>query len=143
MTITGLEDNRAYYFSVTAYDAHGSESGYASEVCINCASSSTKVSDGGDDGISDQDAFPNDLGEWLDTDGDEIGNNADTDDDNDGMPDVWEEQHGLNPLFDDSLDDVDRDGFSNLLEYQRQTDPNEPSSHPPRAMPWLPLLLAG
>ncbi len=34
------------------------------------------------------DAFPNDATEYLDTDGDGIGNNADTDDDNDGVPDV-------------------------------------------------------
>ena len=34
------------------------------------------------------DAFPNDPTEWLDTDGDGIGNNADPDDDNDGIPDI-------------------------------------------------------
>ncbi len=40
------------------------------------------------DGITDdQDAFPNDASEWLDTDGDQIGNNADDDDDNDGIAD--------------------------------------------------------
>lgn len=40
------------------------------------------------DGISDkEDAFPLDTSEWLDTDGDKIGNNIDTDDDNDGTPD--------------------------------------------------------
>jgi len=41
------------------------------------------------DGYADsQDAFPLDINEWLDTDGDTIGNNADWDDDNDGVPDV-------------------------------------------------------
>ncbi len=34
------------------------------------------------------DAFPNDPTEHTDTDGDGIGNNADTDDDNDGIPDI-------------------------------------------------------
>ena len=34
------------------------------------------------------DAFPTDPTEWIDTDGDGIGNNADPDDDNDGIPDV-------------------------------------------------------
>ena len=33
------------------------------------------------------DAFPFDAAESLDTDGDGIGNNADTDDDNDGVAD--------------------------------------------------------
>ncbi|HQQ63603.1 MAG TPA: thrombospondin type 3 repeat-containing protein, partial [Pseudomonadales bacterium] len=41
------------------------------------------------DGIADiADAFPLDASEWVDTDHDGIGNNADTDDDNDGAPDV-------------------------------------------------------
>jgi len=47
--------------------------------------------------------------------------NADTD--NDGMPDVWENNHGLNPLIDDAAADPDNDGLSNLDEYKRQTDP--------------------
>ncbi len=34
------------------------------------------------------DDFPKDPNEWLDTDGDEVGNNSDNDDDNDGVPDV-------------------------------------------------------
>lgn len=36
------------------------------------------------------DAFPLDASEWLDTDGDGIGDNADTDDDGDGKPDSVE-----------------------------------------------------
>jgi hypothetical protein len=41
------------------------------------------------DGVLDSvDAFPLDPTEWLDTDGDGIGNNADWDDDGDGVPDV-------------------------------------------------------
>ncbi len=41
------------------------------------------------DGVPDsEDAFPGDPNEWLDTDGDGIGDNADDDDDGDGVPDV-------------------------------------------------------
>ncbi|MEA3362656.1 MAG: putative Ig domain-containing protein [Thermodesulfobacteriota bacterium] len=41
------------------------------------------------DGVLDHlDAFPDDINEWIDTDGDQIGNNADLDDDNDGIADV-------------------------------------------------------
>lgn len=41
------------------------------------------------DGVLDHlDAFPNDANEWLDTDGDLIGNNVDEDDDNDGVADI-------------------------------------------------------
>ncbi len=40
------------------------------------------------DGVPDEDdAFPDDPTEWVDTDGDGIGDNADPDDDNDGVPD--------------------------------------------------------
>ena len=68
-------------------------------------------------------------------------NDADSDDD--GMPDGWEVQYGLNPLIDDSAGDLDGDRFTNLEEYLKGTIPNDSGSHPPRAMPWLPLLLEG
>ena len=35
-----------------------------------------------------EDAFPLNPDEWLDTDADKLGNNKDTDDDNDGIPDT-------------------------------------------------------
>jgi len=77
------------------------------------------------DGVpDDKDPFPNDPTEWRDTDGDGIGNNADPDDDNDGMPDEWEELYGLNPLVNDALDDLDGDTVSNLDEYEEGTDPD-------------------
>jgi hypothetical protein len=67
-------------------------------------------------------------------------NNPDTD--GDDMFDGWEVTYGLDPLDDnDASVDLDGDGFTNLQEYQRGTDPGDPDSHPPRAMPWLPLLL--
>ena len=58
------------------------------------------------DGIPDeQDNFPGDF-------------------DNDGMPDSWEKQFGLR--FDsatDAREDFDGDGFSNLEEFNQETDP--------------------
>lgn len=43
------------------------------------------------DGVpNDEDAFPHDPSEWIDSDGDGIGDNADTDDDNDGILDVFD-----------------------------------------------------
>ena len=74
-------------------------------------------------------------------DGDFAGDACDLDDDNDGMPDDWENQHALNPFVGDASDDPDNDGFSNIQEYRANTDPHNPYSHPPRCMPWIPLLL--
>jgi len=48
------------------------------------------------------------------------------DSDNDGMPDAWEEQFGLDPrtTADPTLDS-DRDGYANIEEYLNGTDPNQ------------------
>jgi len=57
-------------------------------------------------------------------------NGHDEDDtDKDGMPDEWEDEHGLNP--DDPKDrtkDPDGDGLQNYEEYVRGTDPNNPDT---------------
>ena len=50
------------------------------------------------------------------------------DSDGDGMPDVWEIAHGLNPNFDDSALDPDGDGLINLEEFILGTDPNNPDT---------------
>jgi hypothetical protein len=97
------------------------------------------------DGVPDnQDAFPSDPNEWVDTDSDGTGNNADTDDDGDGMPDNWEVQYGLNPLVNDALGDKDGDGYTNLQEYKAGTDPTDPQSKPrsKAVLSWLQLLLS-
>lgn len=51
----------------------------------------TTNQDSDGDGIANsQDSFPDDPNEWQDTDGDGIGDNADEDDDNDGISDTYE-----------------------------------------------------
>ena len=83
------------------------------------------INDVDGDGVPDsQDAFPGDPNEWIDTDADGVGNNADMDDDNDGMQDTWEIANGLDPLDDGSVNinngpsgDIDGDGLTNLQEY--------------------------
>lgn len=52
----------------------------------------------GDGWADSEDAFPDDPGEWLDTDGDGTGNNADPDDDGDGYADAEEVAAGSDPL---------------------------------------------
>lgn len=85
----------------------------------------------GDGFIDCVDAFPDDPNEWEDTDGDGSGNNGDPDDENDGMPDDWENLYGLDPLEDDASEDFDGDGAVNIDEYRRGTDPTDPQDFPP------------
>jgi len=58
-----------------------------------------------------------------------LNSNADTD--GDGIPNGYEQSHGLDPLNPaDASADNDGDGFSNLQEYLAGTDPNDPNSTP-------------
>ena len=53
--------------------------------------------------------------------------NQDTD--SDGMPNGWEQAHGLDPLNPDDADaDADHDGMSNLQEYLAGTNPTNAAS---------------
>ena len=62
------------------------------------------------DGVDDaNDAFPNDPNESVDTDGDGVGNNADTDDDGDGVADTDD----AFPLDSSESTDTDGDGLGN------------------------------
>lgn len=48
--------------------------------------------------------------------------------DNDGMPAWWEELYGFDPFVNDSADDSDGDGFTNLEEYIAGTNPRQANS---------------
>ncbi|MCG7533021.1 PKD domain-containing protein [Psychrobium sp. MM17-31] len=70
----------------------------------------TLVKDSDNDGTIDlEDAFPHDETEWLDSDGDNIGNNADTDDDNDNV----EDSSDAFPYNAKEQYDSDKDGIGN------------------------------
>jgi len=80
------------------------------------------------------DLFPLDRDEWADSDGDGVGDEGDpepynskykADDDEDHIPNSWENFYGLDPFNSiDGDDDLDGDGLSNLEEYKAGTLPN-------------------
>ena len=47
------------------------------------------------------------------------------DTDEDGMPDDYEEENGLNPEVNDADEDKDGDGLTNLEEFEQRSDPNK------------------
>ncbi|MFO7716642.1 choice-of-anchor U domain-containing protein [Desulfosarcina sp.] len=51
-----------------------------------------------------------------------------SDSDNDGMPDNWEIDFGLNPAMDDADGDLDGDGISNRDEYRAGLKPDHPGA---------------
>lgn len=81
-------------------------------------------SDSDGDGVNDEDdAFPNDPNEHVDTDRDGIGNNADTDDDNDGYTDADEVAAGTDPLDENSVpSDNDGDFISDVTDTDDDND---------------------
>lgn len=88
--------------------------------------SESQKDDDGDGVVNSLDAFPNNADESIDTDGDGIGNNADPDDDNDGLSDAEEAMLGTLRL----LADTDGDGFSDGEEVELGFSPVDMTSFP-------------
>ncbi|BCS96955.1 hypothetical protein DSLASN_25870 [Desulfoluna limicola] len=104
-------------------------------VADTTVTASFRLKDSDGDGVPDQnDEFPHDPSETGDHDNDDIGNNADPDDDNDGMSDAWEAKFGLDPLSDDADLDSDGDGLTNFQEYKKGSDPMALTPGPGKAM---------
>jgi hypothetical protein len=110
--------------TVTATSASDPDTVAEATIRVSVEPSSGPDSDG-DTVADDQDAFPNDPNEWMDSDDDGTGDNTDTDTDNDGMPNEWEIEYDifLNPFVDDASEDADNDGWTNKAEFDNGTNP--------------------
>ncbi len=69
----------------------------------------SKLDSDGDGFVDDVDALPDDPNDWIDTDGDGMGDFADNDDDGDGIPDAYDSY----PLDPTETLDSDLDGVGN------------------------------
>jgi len=135
IAVSGLEDNRAWYFAATALDTPGNESGFSNEVSKFIPSS---VTDTDGDGMTDvwetanglnpnnaTDANQDEDGDGL-TNFQEFGYNTDPrkiDTDGDGRSDKQEILVGTNPLSSTSFksvkNDVNSDGKTDIISYER------------------------
>ena len=120
----GAQDDGAYPFNGSIDEVLVADQARTA-LEIQALYESVLPADSDGDGVTDsEDAFPNDANEWSDNDVDGQGDNADLDDDNDGMPDEWELLYGFDPLdASDAALDADSDGQSNLNEYTANSDP--------------------
>jgi len=85
-----------------------------------CRDADEDDDDDNDGHLDVNDDLPYNKLEWLDTDGDGIGNNEDTDDDGDGVSDAEEIELQLDPLLSDS----DGDNFNDSVD-EFPLDPDE------------------
>ncbi|HEY9031879.1 MAG TPA: outer membrane beta-barrel protein [Kangiella sp.] len=91
---------------------------------VDAGETDPRTADSDGDTYNDgDDAFPLDANEWLDTDNDGIGNNADDDDDGDTYNDVTEDTCGSDPLDNTSVPlDTDADGDCNAVDTDDDND---------------------
>ncbi|GEM_PF-6551248 len=105
-------------------DADGDNTPLSNDFCRTLSGLVYGCNDYDSDGIQDPiDAFPINSSEWIDTDGDGVGNNADTDDDNDGISDVMELQADFNSLDPNQTPaDWDGDGLPDVIDTDDDND---------------------
>ena len=122
-SVSNLDISVDNTFTVMARDLMGNESPLSTPLLIQA-----EASDRDGDGIPDNaDNCPEVSNpDQINTDGDEVGNLCDADDDNDGLTDVQEGELGTDPL----KRDTDGDGWSDKEEVEEGTDPLAASSQP-------------
>jgi gliding motility-associated-like protein len=122
ITITGLDDGIAdgdITYQLITTNSASDDANFNGLVIddITLTNIDDEIDNDGDGFFDYQDAFPNDLSEWLDTDNDGIGNNTDLDDDGDGISDVYEKMLNTDSLDpNDTPSDFNGNGIPDALE---------------------------
>jgi len=112
-------------FDVTVIDPDVDKDGIEDMDEVNIYHTDPNALDTDNDGINDGDELAYWGENWnVDYDGDGLTNLIDADSDNDGMPDGWELQNGLDPSINDAGQDADGDGIVNSAEFKLNMNPN-------------------
>jgi hypothetical protein len=119
--VTNCYDNCGRTPNTGQQDSDGDHLGDACE-----ASYSSQTGEADSDGGGETDGIEVKAGRNPTDPSDDFGNFIDQD--GDGIPDWWESEVGLNIGLDDSSDDPDSDGLTNLEEYQCNTNPFDPDT---------------
>ena len=122
-----IENNRVLANKSATFielDADGDNTPLSNDFCRTLSGLVYGCNDYDSDGIQDPiDVFPINSSEWVDTDGDGIGDNTDTDDDNDGISDVMELQAGFDSLNPNHTPpDWDGDGMPDFVDTDDDND---------------------
>ncbi|MGA1865679.1 MAG: thrombospondin type 3 repeat-containing protein, partial [bacterium] len=135
----GIEDDVDNCPEMYNPDQKDNDNDGSGDICDECPDDPDNDID--DDGVcGDVDNCPDiENALQIDTDGDGLGDACDPDDDNDGLPDIFEQERThTNPLLmdtdgdgiHDGDEDPDNDGFTNKEEYEAGSDPLDPLSVP-------------
>jgi gliding motility-associated-like protein len=128
LNMTGQDDQDidgdvAYSLLVSSVSSSDTNYNSLTGISFGFVNVDNEIDTDGDGFFDYQDAFPIDPLEWLDTDSDGIGNNADLDDDGDGFSDITEITCGSNSLdITDIPLDSDSDG---VLDCEDEDDDND------------------
>jgi len=115
----GLNNLREFFNDTDPLNSDSDNDGLSDGDEIDIYNTDPSLADSENDGLTDNDEINTYHTDPLKTDSDD-----------DTIDDAWEVNNGLDPLKDDTEQDLDNDGYSNLIEFKLSFDPNNINSKP-------------